>query len=90
MSQLGLGCVKTRGDSCGMPVSCHEEPSALDDLHRVNGLRRSDFIVAQSPFFRSVLFLFFCCSMSHNHAKPMVMITMTMKMAYSIIGTAAA
>jgi hypothetical protein len=24
--------------------------------------------------------------MSHNHAKPMVTITMTMKMAYSIIG----
>jgi hypothetical protein len=25
--------------------------------------------------------------MSHNHAKPMVTITMAMKMAYSIIGT---
>jgi len=30
---------------------------------------------------------FFCCSMSHSHAKPMVTITMAMKMAYSIIGT---
>ena len=26
--------------------------------------------------------------MSHSHAKPMVKITMTMKMAYSFIGTA--
>jgi hypothetical protein len=38
-------------------------------------------------FLRPASFLFLFCSMSHNHAKPMVTITMAMKMAYSIIGT---
>jgi hypothetical protein len=33
----------------------------------------------------SFLFRFFFCSMNHNHAKPMAKITITIKMAYSII-----
>jgi hypothetical protein len=58
----------------------------LQDVQRLSnfGLRRYRPI----SFCRSasLLIRFFFCSMNHNQAKPMAKITITIKMAYSIIG----
>jgi hypothetical protein len=59
------------------------------------GIVLEDTLLARLlPHHRSMLFfelaplLFFALSISHSHAKPIVKITMTTKMAYSVIGTA--